>query len=49
LLPGDFLLGLLFDSEDGGDVPSKRRMIFTGLHTATTQKKKTIQVNNHCP
>jgi hypothetical protein len=27
-----FLLGLLFDPEDGGDVPSKFRLALTGLH-----------------
>jgi hypothetical protein len=36
----DFLLGLYFDHEDGGDIPSERRLIFTGLHSVTTQKKE---------
>jgi hypothetical protein len=33
-----FLLGLVFDPEDGGDVPPKRRLIFNGLHGIISQK-----------
>jgi hypothetical protein len=33
-----FLLGLLFDHEDGGDVPPKRRLTFAGPHGVISQK-----------
>jgi hypothetical protein len=35
--PAGFLLGLLVDSEDRGDVPPKRRSVFE-LHGVTTQR-----------
>jgi hypothetical protein len=31
-------LGLLFDPEDGGDVPPKRRLTFNGLQGVISQK-----------
>jgi hypothetical protein len=31
-------LGLLFDPEDGGDVPPKLRLTFNGLHGVVSQK-----------
>jgi hypothetical protein len=33
-----FLLGLIFDPHDGGDVPSKSQMTFNGLHGVISQK-----------
>jgi hypothetical protein len=33
-----FIAQLLFDPQDGGDVPSKRWTTFTGLHGVTSQK-----------
>jgi hypothetical protein len=32
-------LAYSFESKDGGDVPSKRWLIFTGLHSVITQKE----------
>jgi hypothetical protein len=32
-----FLLSLFFDPEDGGDVPLKLRLNFTGLHGVISQ------------
>jgi hypothetical protein len=32
-----FMLGLVFDNEDGGDVSPKRRLTFTGIHDAISQ------------
>jgi hypothetical protein len=34
------LLGLLFDPEDGGDVPPKRQLTFTGLDGGISQKRE---------
>jgi hypothetical protein len=31
-------LGLFFDPEDGGDVPTKRQLTFNGLHSSISQK-----------
>jgi hypothetical protein len=35
---GLFFLGLLFDPEDGGGIPPKRRLALNGLHGVITQK-----------
>jgi hypothetical protein len=37
-LSAGFLLGLFFDSEDGGDVNPKLRLTFNGLHGVISQK-----------
>jgi hypothetical protein len=34
----DFLLGLLFDPEDGGDVPPKRQLTSNGIHCVMSRK-----------
>jgi hypothetical protein len=39
-----FLLRLLFDPEDGGDVSSKRRLIFNGLHVIIYHKIITLLI-----
>jgi hypothetical protein len=38
LLLASLLLGLLFDLEDGGDVPQKSRLTFTRLRGVTPQR-----------
>jgi hypothetical protein len=38
MLHAGFLLGLLFDPEDGGDVPLKHRLIFTELQGVISEK-----------
>jgi hypothetical protein len=38
LLHADILLGLIFNREDGGDVPSKRRCASTGIHSVISHK-----------
>jgi hypothetical protein len=40
-----FLLDLFFDPEDGGDVPPKRRLAFSGLHVIISQKLVLIIIN----
>jgi hypothetical protein len=38
MLHAGFLLGSLFDPEDGGEFPSKRWLTFKGLHGVISQK-----------
>jgi hypothetical protein len=42
------LLGLFFDTEDGGDVPSKRQFVFNGLHGAISQKTELLYDTIDC-
>jgi hypothetical protein len=39
LLHAGFLLGLLFDPEDGRDVPPKRCSVFAGLYGVSSQNR----------
>jgi hypothetical protein len=43
LLHAGFLLHLLFNHEDGGDVPPKLRLIFTGLNEVLFQMTESSQ------
>jgi hypothetical protein len=38
------LLGLLFNPEDGGDVPPKRRLTFIRLHGVISPENRTLKV-----
>jgi hypothetical protein len=52
LLHAGFLCGLLFDPEDGGDVPPRRRLTFNGLYGITSQKTELFTLflvkRTHC-
>jgi hypothetical protein len=41
-----FLLGLLFNQEDGGNVSPKPRLTFNGLHDVTRQKAEHFEYRN---